>query len=514
MNILDRTIGFFAPEAGLRRIAARVQSSNLMNYDAASRGRRTYGWKAPATAADAAAFSSRARLRQLSRDMIRNRAYATRARDVVVANVVGEGIVPSIRAASPNVKATVEDLLQRHLLSQDLDALGEYDLLEMQQICMSTVFSDGEVLLRRRWRRGSYGQGLALPYQVELLEVDCLDTTVTSWGDNPVIEGVEYGPTGAIEAYHLYNEHPGAVLTRKPLQSSRVHWSDVIHIRRFERAGQLRGVPWLAPVMMTLGEIADYQEAQILKQKISSLMAVMLKWTGSATRPADGGAAGLDQLAPGAIVSLPDGADAVPVNPPSIEGYDEFMTWGLRTVAVGLGITFESLTGNLRQVNFSSAKLGRNEMDRLVRMWQRGLMIMQFGSGMERWFREGLALAGHAGIPFTLDWTPPRRIMVDPTREIPTMIDEIDAGLISRQGAQRELGRDPERIRTERQQDDEADRAAGLAPVTAKPAGTSATARATAAAGALDGPAEDDTTTTQPAAGLPNTEDKTDANGQ
>ena len=51
MNILDRTIGFFAPEAGLRRIAARVQSSNLMNYDASSRVSGTYGWKAPATAA-------------------------------------------------------------------------------------------------------------------------------------------------------------------------------------------------------------------------------------------------------------------------------------------------------------------------------------------------------------------------------------------------------------------------------------------------------------------------------
>lgn len=489
MNILDRTIGFFAPQLALQRVAARVQTANLMNYDAASRGRRTYDWKAPATAADAAAFGSRARLRQLSRDMIRNRAYATRARDVVVANVVGEGIVPSIRTAGENGKATVEDLLQRHLLSTEIDALGEYDLLEMQQICMSTVFADGEVLLRRRWRRGAYGRHLPLPYQVELLEVDCLDTTVTSWGENPVIEGVEYGPTGAIEAYHLYNEHPGAVLTRRPLQSSRVHWSDVIHIRRFERAGQLRGVPWLAPVMMTLGEIADYQEAQILKQKISSLMAVMLKWTGGALRPADSGA-GLDQLAPGAIVSLPDGADAVPVNPPSIEGYDEFMTWGLRTIAVGLGITFESLTGNLRQVNFSSARMGRNELDRLVRMWQRGLMIMQFGAGMERWFREGLALAGHQGLDFTIDWTPPRRIMVDPTKEIPAMVEEIDAGLASRQGAQRELGRDPERIRAERKQDAEADRTAGLSAPAARDSNL------------------------KPAAEAPKKEDDTDADGQ
>ncbi|RWR31349.1 phage portal protein [Sinirhodobacter populi] len=463
MNIIDRTIGFFAPQAGLRRVAARAQISTLMNYDAASRGRRAYGWKAPATAADAAAFGSRARMRQLSRDMVRNRPYAARAKDVIVANVVGAGIMPSIRSENDNAKATVQDLLERHLLTPSLDSLGEYDLLEMQQIAMSAVFTDGEVLLRRRWRTGSYGVGLPLPYQVEMIEVDCLDTTVQSYGDNLVIEGVEYGPTGAIEAYHLYNEHPGAVRHRKALQSSRVHWSDVIHIRRMDRPGQLRGVPWLAPVMMTLGEISDYQEAQILKQKISSLMAVMIKWASGSVRGEKPGA-GLEELAPGAIVDLPEGAEPVTVNPPTVEGYDDFMTVALRSVAVGIGITFESLSGNLRQVNFSSGRMGRNEMDRLIHMWRRSMMIMQFGVGMERWFREGLAIAGHKGIPFNLDWTPPRRILIDPTREIPAMIEEVEAGLASRQGVQRELGRDPDRIRAERKQDEEADKASGLTP--------------------------------------------------
>lgn len=465
MNLIDRAIGYFAPEAGLRRASARAQTAVVMNYDAASRGRRTYGWKAPATAADAAAFGSRARLRQLSRDMVRNRAYAARARDVVVANVVGEGIVPSIRSSSENAKSTVEDLLKRHLLTNDIDSLGEYDILEMQQICMSAVFTDGEVLLRRRMRSARFVGNLALPYQVEVLEADCLDQTIQNHGENLVVEGVEYGPTGAIEAYHFLPEHPGAIRFRRTLESTRVHWSDVIHIRRFDRPGQLRGVPWLSPVMMTIGELSDYQEAQILKQRISSLMAIVLKWASGSARPAKAGA-GLDSLEPGAIVELPEGAEPTVVNPPPVDGYSDFMETGLRTIAAGLGITYEALTGDLRRTNFSSGRLGRNEMDRLVRMWQRGLMIAQFGIGMERWFREGLALVGHRGIDFTMDWTPPRRILVDPTKEIPAMIEEVEAGLNSRQGVQRELGRDPDRIREERKQDQDADKDAGLsAPV-------------------------------------------------
>ncbi|OWJ69828.1 phage portal protein [Haematobacter massiliensis] len=487
MNFIDRTIGFFSPEAGLRRVTARAKISTVMNYDAASRGRRTYGWKAPATAADAAAFGSRGRMRQLSRDMVRNRPYAARGKDVIVANVVGEGIMPSIRSDSENAKTTVQELLERHLLTNRIDAYEEYDVLEMQQICMAAVFTDGEVLLRRRWRNGSYGRHLALPYQVELLEVDCLDTTIQSHGDNLVVEGIEYGPTGAIEAYHLYNEHPGAVMHRRALQSSRVPWDDIIHIRRFDRPGQLRGVPWLAPVMMTIGELSDYQEAQILKQKMSSLLAIMIKWTAGSNRPAKSGA-GLEELAPGAIVDLPEGAEPVPVNPPIIDGYDEFMGRGLRTIAAGLGITYEALTADLRGVNFSSGRMGRNEMDRLVRMWQRGLMIMQFGAGMERWFREGLDLVGHRGIDFRMDWTPPRRILVDPTKEIPAMVEEVEAGIASRQGVQRELGRDPDRIREERRQDKEADAAAGLS----QPAPSAAQAKKATGANSDEGEKDED----------------------
>ncbi|AGT07900.1 phage portal protein [Paracoccus aminophilus] len=472
MNVIDRVVGFFNPEAGLRRSLARVQTHEVMNYDAATRGRRAYGWKAPASAADASAYGSRARLRQLSRDMIRNRAYAARAKDVVVANVVGEGVSPSVRSDDADTKVTVEDLIRRHLLTNDLDSLGEYDLFEMQQICMTSVFSDGEVLLRRRLRNTQYDRHLTLPFQIELVEVDCLDTTIQSWGDNLVIEGIEYGPTGAIEAYHLYNEHPGAVRHRKAFESTRVHWSDIIHLRRFDRPGQLRGVPWLAPVMMTLGEISDYQEAQILKQRMSSLMAIVLKYLTGAPRPAKAGA-GLEELAPGAVVELPEGAEPVVVQPPTVEGYDEFMTVALRTIAVGIGITHEALTGNLRQVNFSSARMGRSEMDRLVRMWQRGLIIAQMGVGIERWLRDGIRMLRlNHDLDFRLDWTPPRRIMVDPTREIPSMIEEVEAGLNSRQGVQRELGRDPERIREERKQDMVADQAAGLPSPDQSSAGT------------------------------------------
>jgi lambda family phage portal protein len=466
MNPIDRVVNFFSAEAGLRRIQARAKAALLMNYDAASRGDRTSTWKGPGSSADAAAFGARGRLRYVSRDMVRNRAYASRARDVVMVNVVGQGIVPSVKAATPEIAELVKAALAAHLLTPAIDSLGEYDLYEMQQIVMSGVFTDGEVLVRRRLRDVRLNPGLVLPYQVELLEVDYLDQTIQSWGKNPVVEGVEYGPTGAIEAYHLYNEHPGAVTLRKSLQSIRVHWSDVLHIRRFDRPGQLRGVPWLAPVMLTLGDLSDYQEAQILKQRMSALMAAVIEWEDDAKRPAN--ATGMEELKPGAMVNLPFGAKVKFTEPPLVNDYDAFMRRGLAAVAVGIGITLESLSGDLKGVNFSSGRMGRMEMDRLVKAWQTHLMIGQFCKGMTRWFREGMSMVNaYRGLDFDLDWTPPRRMLVDPTKEIPAMIEEMDAGLTSRQRNQRELGYDPETIRRERVEDQTADKDAGLPPPTA-----------------------------------------------
>jgi lambda family phage portal protein len=469
VNPIDRVVMFFAPEAGKRRLAARKQADAMMNYDGASRGARTAGWKAPYTSADAAAYGQRGLLRQRSRDMVRNRALAARAKDVVVTNVVGQGIVPSVNAASADVAERVKGLVDRHLLTPDLCALGEYDLYEMQSIVMSTVFTDGEVLARRRVRNPVFNPNLALPFQIELLEVDYLDHSVQRYGENHVVEGVEYGPTGAIEAYHLYNEHPGAVITRKVLTSTRVPWQDVLHIRRFDRPGQLRGVPWLAPVMLTLADLSDYVEAQILKQRMAALMAVLVEWE-EGKRPKD--ANGLETLSPGAVVNLPEGATATFSNPPSVAGFGEFMRFGMATVAVGIGITLESLSGDLKGVNYSSGRMGRMEHDRLVKAWQSQLIVGQFCRGVGRWMREAMALSPEwRGVEFGLEWTPPRRILVDPSKEIPAMVAEIDAGLASRQHMQRELAYDPARVRREREEDQRLDAAAGLRPVGASAQG-------------------------------------------
>lgn len=452
---LDRMIGELSPEKGMRRAKARAAMGLAMNYDGASKGRRTYGWKAPATDADAAALGARAQLRQLSRDFIRNRPYAARAQAVVTSNVVGTGIVPAVKHPDPAVQDTISAVIMQHLLTPALDARGELDLYALQEVVMNAVFSDGEVLARRRIRRGKFARGLPLGFQIELIEADHLDTTISSYGQNEVIEGVEYSPIGDVEAYHLLPIHPGAArLKNITLQSERVSWRDVIHVRRFDRPGQLRGVPWLAPVMMPLGELSDYQEAQILKQRMAALLAFIVEYEKDTTIPADQRLKGLDHLEPGAIVGLPEGASMKPTEPPTVNDYLPFIREGLGAVAMGIGITREALSGDLSGVNFSSGRMGRMEMDRNVERWQRLMMIGQFCAGVERWVREAWPMQQvYRSEVWGMTWTAPRRPLIDPNDEIDAMLKQVDSGVNSLQSIQRTLGLDPDRVRKEREED-------------------------------------------------------------
>ncbi|MBO6759274.1 MAG: hypothetical protein JJ902_23325, partial [Roseibium sp.] len=89
------------------------------------------------------------------------------------------------------------------------------------------------------------------------------------------------------------------------------------------------------------------------------------------------------------------------------------------------------------------------DMDANVDAWQWHMMIPQFCQGLARWTQEAVNLVTASAEPFGTDWTPPRRPLVDPTREIPAMRDEVKAGFSSRRQKIRQLGFDPEKVEAE-----------------------------------------------------------------
>ena len=92
-NWLDKTISYFSPEKGLKRLEARARLSIAGGYVGARRDRmQTKSWDITDGSADNVALPDLPALRERSRDLIRNAPLACGAVNTVVTNVVGTGL--------------------------------------------------------------------------------------------------------------------------------------------------------------------------------------------------------------------------------------------------------------------------------------------------------------------------------------------------------------------------------------------------------------------------------------
>lgn len=440
MNFIDRLVGFIDPRAGAKRVAARVALDLAKRrYDAAGSGRRTANWPTTNAGPNTINEVDLDKLRGRSRSLVRNNGWAKSAVSTIASNVVGTGIQPAIK--NKRVKAAWAEWAE----SKACDFYGLQNIYGLQRQAMEAVARDGEVIIRRR-RKMSAG----IPLRLQVQEADHIDTMRTYHnGDTTIIQGVEYNKDGERVAYWLYDNHPNDTLNYT--MSRRVPASDVIHIYRPERPGQVRGVPWLAPVALRLRDFDEYADAEIMRQKIAAAFAAFVQDANpdAAERTEDGDE--LERIEPGMIEYLPPGKTVTFPNPPTTQNYDGFGRSILLSVAKGIGLSYEALTGDMKNVNFSSARMGWLEMQRNVEDWQYNLLVPQFCESVWSWFTEAGMIAGvvpKAGA-IAVTWTPPRREMIDPTKEIPAMINGVRGGVISLQEVHRQSGYDSEQVLNE-----------------------------------------------------------------
>lgn len=413
---LDRTIGFVSPGRALRRQRARLAMDVLArHFEGAAVGRRTQGWYRTATDANSAVGPSLQRLRDASRDLVRNNGYAEAGLNAIVDHTIGWGIRASAK----------HEAWKRWTESTDIDADGRCDLPGLQKLVTRTMAEAGEVLVRRRWRRTE--DGLALPMQLQVLEPDFLDTTrdaVSLPNGGQIIQGVEFDPLGRRAAYWLYRTHPGSSYSTTSHvvsgASSRVPASDVLHVYDGKRSGQVRGYSWFAPVLLRFKDCDEFEDATLMKQKVAALLAVITSDTTGDTAGLgtvdDTESPAVDALEPGMILNIPPGRSVDVVQPPSAADYAPFLASQLRAIATGLSVGYEDLTGDYSQVNFSSARMAR------LRRWERVyhtrwiVLVPQFLNPLWRWAMEASAIAGYPVIAST-EWTAPPMPMIEPDKE-------------------------------------------------------------------------------------------------
>lgn len=380
-NLLDKVIAYVAPRAAAHRMAARAKLALAGGYTGARLDRSaTNRWNPAAGSPTADIIGDLPMLRSRSRDQMRNAPVALGALNTTVSHVVGTGLTytPAIDAKflgldDEQAEAWQDDAKRRFSAwaeSLDCDVARRLNFYGIHELAFRTMLESGDTfVLTPRVARAGGAARLAL----QLIEADrvCnpsrLPDTVT------LVDGVEIdGGTGEAIAYHVARKHPGDFLSagntwdRVNARGSRTGRRNVLHLYKSLRPGQLRGVPWIAPILEPLKQLNRYTDAELNAAVISGLFSVFIKMDPEAFDTMfdddakgaliDKSSAWSGEMESGKAVNLLPGESIESSNPgrPNAQ-FDPFWSAIVRQIGMALEIPYEVLTMHF-QSSYSAAR--------------------------------------------------------------------------------------------------------------------------------------------------------------
>jgi lambda family phage portal protein len=290
-NLLDKVIAYASPEMAARRQASRNQLALSGGYTGARIDRAQLSrWMPTAGSANADIIRDLPMLRARSRDQMRNAPVALGALNTTVSHVVGTGLTytPAIDAEflgldAEAAEAWQDDVKRRFRAwaeSTDCDCARQLDFYGLQELAFRSFLESGDAfLLTPRIARNGKAARLAL----QLIEADRVCNPNRTADSQTVIDGVEIFPaTGEVLAYFVARQHPGANLTtgnqwdRVLARGSSTGRRNMLAIFKPLRPGQVRGVPWIAPILEPLKQLGRWSDAELNAAVVSGLMATFV----------------------------------------------------------------------------------------------------------------------------------------------------------------------------------------------------------------------------------------------
>lgn len=402
----------------------------LGGYKAADTPAGRSHWRAPRGGANDTIAPALSIVPARARDAVRNNPYAARIVDLWEANAIGTGITTQW----PESHAAIWGQWSRSL---DADAQGCLDWSGLQGLAMRATVESGEVLVRFRSVPPSRRNPVGL--QLLVIEADALAMHKTGQHEGrDIVQGIEVDAVGRPVAYWL--ESGGRV---RGARVERVPANEIIHMFRRRRPDQLRDVSWLAPVLWPLRDLGQYEAALIRKAEIEAcLAAVVIDDNGEPVAGASGGvepvrdAMGnpVEDIQPGMFLYRRGGGSIEQINPTSPVSHQGFAQRTLQGAAVGTGLTYDMVAGDLTQANYSSLRAGKIEFRRLLEKVQYTMVIPMLVHRVAERFHDMGAARGlwPAEMP-DVTHTPPAPEMIDPLKDTAALIAQIRAGLIAPQ---------------------------------------------------------------------------------
>lgn len=364
----------------IRRFSGALRAGKA--WEAASKTmRRIRNWTVSQGSPDGETIQDLPTLRQRSRDLVRNEPFGRGAVNVLTQAVIGRGLkpqsipdIPTIAkhlgkdTEDPEILKTVETFsgqAERNFKlwaeSQQSDARGQLTYYDLQSNTFKNYLQSGDVFFTTNIRKHRHS-----PFRIRigLIEADQVGNPLGIPEGVRVRGGVEVDPFGEPTAYwvnknqEVFPMEYARVPRFGPASKRQMIW----HLFKPERIGNSRGVPFLAPVMVTIKNKNRYSKAELDAAVNNSILAMIVKssnpnalTSGLESDQSDESKSqtGIDfTIGPGAqVIQLQDDEDVIPFNPQRpYSGYNDFIISLSKEIGMALNIPYEIL---LRQFNSS-----------------------------------------------------------------------------------------------------------------------------------------------------------------
>ncbi len=409
------------------------------SFDAATTGgRRGSGFKSYGPH-NSATLAAAAPVRNRARHAYANNGYVANAVNAMVAEIIGSGVRANSACPDADLRPIIDAAFSD--CAATMDSEGRTDLYGIQAAMVLAMVVDGESFAII----DESSDGIKLRQLPAEMVSESMTRDLGAGGY--IVAGVEFDSAGRRVAYHVLSGRPTDLFPTYQ-SPTRVAAADVIHLMRPIGPGQVRGVSWLAPVLLTLNEYDQLSDALLVGAKVSAMLAGFVTdgsaMGGSAFPDAQGDIADLS-LEPGTIRILPAGTDIKFSAPDQAKDGIPFAKLILGQVAAGMGVPTHLLDNDLTGANYSSLRAGLLPFRAKVEQLQYHTLIPQF---LDPVFRRVIAheyLAGRLDLPelapaLKAEWLTPRAMQVDPLKDIAALEKSLTLGLTSRRQAVASLG--------------------------------------------------------------------------
>jgi lambda family phage portal protein len=450
-----KALALVAPQAAMKRAAA---FHALRAYDGAKQSFRTNTLAQRGGSANASLSTQIARLSARAHDLVRNTPEAARTIEVLSSHIVGTGVHVAWNTGSDRRDRQVKDLWNRWCKLADME--GVLSFAGLQRLAVAAMFEGGDVLARLIDVPSSEmtGRAQGLPgLRLQLLEGEQIDASMDTGsiaGSQPRVKlGVEIDEWNRRKGFHVLADQDGERLTAKGARTQRLAAADVCHLFRQLRPGQLRGVTVFAPVLLTSRDFADLIEALTVKARMEACYGLGIETPDvgkMGLAAADGSESTADgkrieDLHPGMVVYTRPGEKITSIAPTGGLSVEPILLANLMRFAAGVNLTYDQVTGDLRQANYSSLRAGKIEFFRFVEQFQwLCLAPMLLDRVVDRWLDRAMmgGLLADRREGYAFDYVMPAREPIDPKKDLEADILAVRAGRMSPQEFIGAWGRD------------------------------------------------------------------------